>query len=135
MQNDSPLAVMDYSFTQPLLPREWQILQQMHMNFCFPFKNALEHHKIKKFAMKDFLTSLGNRASYNETIVRMANHSHRRQQPFGLIILDIDNFKQVNDAYGHQEGDKASESLTLPLDLAVTNFAVYCQKLITKPTT
>jgi hypothetical protein len=75
IQNNSPLAVMDYSFTQPLSLRDWQILQQMHMNFCFPFRNALEHHKIKQFAMKDFLTSLGNRASYNDTIVRMANHS------------------------------------------------------------
>ena len=106
IQNNSPLAVMDYSFTQPLSLRDWQILQQMHMNFCFPFRNALEHHKIKQFAMKDFLTSLGNRASYNDTIVRMANHSRRRQQPFGLLVLDMDNFKQVNDAHGHQEGDK-----------------------------
>ncbi len=106
VQNNSPVAVMDYSFTQPLSLRDWQILQQMHMNFCFPFKNALEHHKVKQFAMKDFLTSLGNRASYNDTMVRMANHSQRRQQPFGLLILDMDNFKQVNDVHGHQEGDK-----------------------------
>lgn len=106
MQDNNAVAVMHYYFTQPLSLRDWQILQQLHMNFCFPFKNALEHHKIKQFAMKDFLTSLGNRASYDETLVRMANHSQRRQEPFGLLVLDMDNFKQVNDAHGHQEGDK-----------------------------
>jgi diguanylate cyclase (GGDEF)-like protein len=106
MHMGSAVAVMDYSFTQPLSLKDWQILQQMHVNFCYPFKNALEHHKIKQFAMKDFLTSLGNRASYDETMIRLASQSERSHQPFGLLILDMDNFKQVNDIHGHQKGDK-----------------------------
>jgi diguanylate cyclase (GGDEF)-like protein len=106
MQMGSAIAVMDYSFTHPLSLRDWQILQQMHVNFCHPFKNALEHHKIKQFAMKDFLTSLGNRASYDETMIRLSCQSNRSHQSFGMLVLDMDNFKQVNDIHGHQEGDK-----------------------------
>ena len=43
----------------------------MHIKFCYPFKNALEHHTIKQFAMKDVLTTLGNKASYDEAMVRL----------------------------------------------------------------
>lgn len=106
LQMGMVVAIMDYSFTQPLSLRHWQILQQMHINFCNPFKNALEHHKIRQFAMKDFLTSLGNRASYDETMIRLVSHAHRSHQPFSLLVLDMDNFKQVNDVHGHQVGDK-----------------------------
>lgn len=106
MQMGTVVATMDYSLSQPLSIRDWQILQQMHVNFCNPFKNALEHHKIKQFAMKDFLTALGNRASYDETMIRLASHADRSHLPFSLLVLDMDNFKQVNDAHGHQVGDK-----------------------------
>ncbi|MFT2091543.1 GGDEF domain-containing protein [Paraglaciecola sp. 2405UD69-4] len=102
----SNVATMHYTFRHPVSIRVWQILQQMHMNFCYPFKNALEHHKIKQFAMKDFLTSLGNRANYNETIAKLANLADRRHSSFGLLMLDMDNFKQVNDNHGHHEGDR-----------------------------
>lgn len=125
MRNGQIFAVIRYGFTRTLSVADWQILQQMHLYFSNPLKNAIEHHKIKQFAMKDFLTSLGNRASYDEAISRLISQSERHQNPFGLLILDLDNFKQVNDQFGHHEGDKVLIAFTQTLThcLRDTDFA------------
>jgi diguanylate cyclase (GGDEF)-like protein len=106
MRAGQSIATLHYAFKRNLSSRDWQVLQQMHLYFSNPFKNALEHDKVKQFAMKDFLTSLGNRASFNETVTRLINQAQRQHGPFGLLVLDLDNFKQVNDNFGHHEGDK-----------------------------
>lgn len=106
MDSHTHMATIIYNFSEPMSLRGWQVLQQMHVNFSYSLKNALAYQKVKQFAMKDFLTSLGNRASYEEAIVRVISQSERHNQPFGLLVLDMDNFKLVNDKHGHQEGDK-----------------------------
>ena len=87
----------------------------MHLYFSSPLKNALEHHKIKQFALRDYLTSLGNRASYTESVSRLLSNAQRHDTPFGLLVLDLDNFKQVNDKFGHHEGDKVLVAFTQTL--------------------
>lgn len=105
VRNNQIVATLHYGFSRTLSARDWQVLQQMHLYFSNPFKNALEHYKIKQFAMKDFLTSLGNRASYTESLARLFSQAERHHNPFGILVLDLDNFKQVNDKLGHHEGD------------------------------
>tara|TARA_R110000868_G_scaffold300326_3_gene560802 strand:+ start:597 stop:1526 length:930 start_codon:yes stop_codon:yes gene_type:complete len=109
------IATLHYGFTRILSAKDWQVLQQMHLYFSNPLKNALEHHKIKQFAMRDYLTSLGNRASYTESVTRLLSHGQRHDTPFGLLVVDLDNFKQVNDKFGHHEGDKVLVAFTQTL--------------------
>lgn len=59
---------------------------------------------LKSAAITDGLTGLYNRAETQARIEK--NISNLRDSTFSLIMLDIDNFKQVNDTYGHQEGDR-----------------------------
>lgn len=61
--------------------------------------------ELKKLAMEDPLTGLANRNQYVKKLSDAAAISLRNEQPFALILLDIDKFKPVNDQYGHQIGD------------------------------
>ncbi|MBI4016428.1 MAG: GGDEF domain-containing protein [Candidatus Aenigmarchaeota archaeon] len=69
--------------------------------------NARIMNFLKKSADKDALTEIGNRRSFNKMMEELAPSVERRGKKvrFALAILDIDYFKRVNDALGHQTGD------------------------------
>lgn len=73
---------------------------------CFSqaIKNTLEHSRIKDLAMRDGLTNLFNRRIFDETLAQKIKCSD--MLPVSLLIIDLDNFKQVNDTFGHQAGDQ-----------------------------
>jgi diguanylate cyclase (GGDEF)-like protein len=58
-------------------------------------------------ANNDALTGLPNRRATEETIKRMVALANRTAAPLALGMLDLDHFKQINDAYGHDVGDDA----------------------------
>lgn len=58
-------------------------------------------------AMRDALTGLPNRRAYDEQLAREFARWKRFGEPLALLVLDVDNFKQVNDQFGHKSGDKA----------------------------
>ena len=62
--------------------------------------------QLKDLASTDSLTGLLNRRRGWELLEYEASRSDRSKQTTGLILLDIDYFKQVNDSYGHPEGDR-----------------------------
>lgn len=55
----------------------------------------------------DTLTGLQNRRKFEEFFAQEYKRAKRYNQAFSLIILDIDNFKTINDTFGHQQGDEA----------------------------
>lgn len=57
-------------------------------------------------AREDGLTSLYNRSGFNELAINAIKTSYRIAQPFSVVIIDIDHFKNVNDTFGHIVGDK-----------------------------
>jgi diguanylate cyclase (GGDEF)-like protein/PAS domain S-box-containing protein len=61
--------------------------------------------KIQRLAFYDSLTGLPNRALLNDRIRQLAEDANRLGQQFGLIMLDLDRFKEVNDTMGHAVGD------------------------------
>ena len=56
-------------------------------------------------ALYDPLTGLPNRVLLNDRIEQAIAHSRRSKQPFGIALMDLDRFKEVNDTLGHEVGD------------------------------
>lgn len=61
--------------------------------------------KLKDLASTDPLTGLHNRRSFSEVSITLFNLAFQEKKPLTAIMLDIDKFKQINDTYGHLNGD------------------------------
>jgi len=66
-------------------------------------------------ARTDALTLLANRRAFDDAIVRALSETQRLGAPLGLIMLDVDHFKTLNDTYGHQTGDDVLRGLGMIL--------------------
>ena len=68
-------------------------------------ENADLHETVQRQAVTDELTGLSNLRHFHDSLAGEIERSRRFNQPVGLVMLDIDDFKAVNDTYGHQQGD------------------------------
>jgi diguanylate cyclase (GGDEF)-like protein/PAS domain S-box-containing protein len=64
------------------------------------------HEVLREQSLRDPLTGLYNRRYLSETLGREIARAERENLPLSVVISDIDNFKRINDTYGHQTGDR-----------------------------
>jgi diguanylate cyclase (GGDEF)-like protein len=83
--------------------------------FLFAFLlNALRanHERERSSARTDGLTGVANSRYFNELLEQEIARSKRYKHPFCLAYIDLDNFKTVNDRFGHTTGDNALKTIT-----------------------
>jgi diguanylate cyclase (GGDEF)-like protein len=68
-------------------------------------ERRLAEERIRYLAYHDSLTGLGNRVLFKETLSVALAHARRSQSPLGMLFLDLDHFKRINDTLGHPAGD------------------------------
>ena len=79
-------------------------------------KQLLEvNQRLTYMSQTDALTGLDNRRHLNERIDEMFSLAKRLNEPFSLVMCDLDKFKSVNDTYGHQVGDEVLKQLAAVL--------------------
>jgi diguanylate cyclase (GGDEF)-like protein len=98
-------------------------------------ENARLHGQVQRQAVTDELTGLANRRRFLAQLDAEVTRSRRNGSPLGIILADLDDFKRVNDTYGHEVGDEALRNFAailqgtvrdvdLPVRLGGEEFAV-----------
>jgi diguanylate cyclase (GGDEF)-like protein len=84
-------------------------------------------NRAHQLSMRDPLTGLFNRRYLEETITRELPRARRMGENVGVIVLDIDHFKVLNDTYGHDAGDYVLERTGELLRAATRNSDIACR--------
>lgn len=83
-------------------PDEFELVKVFAAQVSIALQNAEAHRAVALRAQTDALTGVLNRGTFQEWLARLVKSG----EPFGLLMLDLDDFKAVNDALGHQAGDR-----------------------------
>ena len=117
------LVLMDSDIGELILYRhskfdeeETQQVENTIAALVYPLRNAILYKQAVEKAYRDPLTGVNNRAALDNALEQEINLAKRHGTPLSVIIFDIDNFKRINDTYGHITGDavlkRIAESMT-----------------------
>ncbi len=93
----------DYSFLWKIFGAIFMVLVLFGV---YNYQLSVNNKKLKQLSRKDALTGIGNRLKLNEVLEETYQSNKKYKTECGVVLIDIDNFKQVNDTYGHLFGDE-----------------------------
>lgn len=89
----------------PFTDDDLEVLRSLGAETALALENIELHFQVRRQAVTDELTGLANHGRFQELLNAEIDQVRRYHHPIGLIMLDIDDFKAVNDTYGHPQGD------------------------------
>ncbi|MCR4347447.1 MAG: diguanylate cyclase [Sulfuricaulis sp.] len=93
------------------LPDEIETLNTFAHLAAGAIENAQLQEQTQDLAVTDKLTDLRNRRFFDQRLAEEIQYAIRDEKPLSLLLLDIDDFKRINDTYGHAAGDKMLQTL------------------------
>lgn len=88
---------------------------------------AHDKQEMNRSLMLDGLTGLCNRKTFDRALATEFARFKRQAIPFGLVLLDIDFFKQVNDTHGHPVGDQVLKKVAARIASSLRNLDIPCR--------
>jgi diguanylate cyclase (GGDEF)-like protein len=89
--------------------------------------NLALRERLRELTITDPLTGLYNRRFVAELLAREIQRAERQQSPIGLVAIDIDHFKRINDGFGHDGGDTALRAIAELLRSQVRGADITCR--------
>lgn len=96
---------LHFVLQRQITDEEYQQLTTMADHLSLALSNINLRESLKRQAIRDPLTNLYNRRYLDEAIENELLRAKRKQAPIGIMMIDIDHFKQFNDSFGHHAGD------------------------------
>ncbi len=96
-------------------PDHLRILLAVASKVALSVENALKYQQAESSATTDYLTGLPNARSLFVHLAQEVARCRRMKTSLGVLVCDIDGFKQINDSFGHLEGDKLLREFTTRL--------------------
>ncbi len=106
-----PVGVLVVAFSQPSSAETGAILNTALPGLAVALKNSLNHEDLQRVSALDSLTGVYNRRFGLQRLTEEFGRSTRSSDPLGVLMLDLDHFKAVNDTYGHVVGDRVLQSV------------------------
>ena len=108
----------DFTFVHFNTPQSVMILALIFLSMVCNFGFLLMamdrlRNEVADLALMDDLTGVGNRRQLLQRLTEECARSDRSNQPFALLVVDLDNFKTINDTHGHAAGDACLQHFTL----------------------
>jgi diguanylate cyclase (GGDEF)-like protein len=100
-KNDITAEKLKRAFIQA--QKRFELEKKLYDSFC----------QVRELAEKDSLTGLSNRYHFEEALKVSISNNVRAQDTIALLLLDLDHFKNINDTYGHETGDKLLQSVAV----------------------
>ncbi|MGM0595196.1 MAG: diguanylate cyclase [Pseudomonadota bacterium] len=106
------LGVLVLGSTTPYVDDEVNFFDYLADQISIALDNARMHQRIQELSITDGLTGLYNRRFLNSRLEQEWARANRQKLPLSILLSDIDNFKSVNDNYGHDKGDEVIKTVS-----------------------
>lgn len=105
------VGVLVLAFVAPALPESLAVINATLPGLAVAVNNSLNHEDLQRVAALDPLTGVYNRRFGLQRLTEEFSRAQRSGDPLGLMMLDLDHFKSVNDTYGHLVGDRVLQAV------------------------
>jgi len=98
-----------------------------YLNNYYKRKQYADSLELLRLSITDSLTGIFNRAKFNEELKKWTDYCSRYESDISLVFFDIDNFKRVNDNYGHMTGDKVIQDIVLSIQNKIRSTDIFAR--------